>query len=996
MDIIEICILAGILVCILDVLIAVFSLRQKSQYSYPLAACCLLSAVVMVSYIFSILSTDYFFASVCASIYFITIDLLLNALLVFTLLFTNHPLRKYAIWLRNISLPILFLDLISLSVNPFYEAAISYQWTDAVISHYTYVMYPLYHFHLAYCYVLCGIVLMMLLDKVIRMPLEYGKQYLLCTLSLTMIIGVNGIFLFIPDASAWSRIDFSIIGYSFVAIFFCWCCFIYPRQGMLDQLRYGIFESLDEGIVLFNLEHEMILRNSKASQLLPKQILSDSTLDQFANILGLSVQRCRSELSFTTQSYVTKEGSSLPLRIDYRKLLNARGRMLGSLFVLADVSKEIDRLTGFYNLDSFQLHAADYVEINGSPTVAAAFDINGLSVLNRTQGHESGDEWLRSLADLLREKFGKDSLYLRGQDAELVILCHDMDEQAAAAIARSVCSEFKLGLQYAISTPADGEIDPIAAIDRADNAMRIRKLVDPKTSHSALVTSLIRTMEEWDTSTREHVMRTQKMCMALGSAIHLSDVEMSTLSLFSVLHDIGKVGLPLEILHKPGWMTPEEVSILHSHVVKGAQIAESAPELRCISQLIRSHHEFFNGKGYPDGLSGQDIPYLSRLLSVVDAYDAMTHNRSYRKSKSPEEAEQELLRCAGSQFDPEIVDAFLALLTSQNFGTDYEAEAETTVSSQDRSVHHDAVPETLLHQLPFSRYVLDQDMKVIFADSQFEKLTGYTQEDIRQGRVSQQSLIPPEQHWYYFHTVETVLSNQPSALFEHNLVRKDGSLEYVFCMGRIYFDSAAMQQRSEIVIVDYRDTHAMKQAVSMTQSQVLSRMEQWQNTMRRDPLTGLLNHSAFISAANQDLEKKESRLLLIMMDIDDFKLLNDSFGHPVGDEILVFVSQTMQRLLDDTDYAGRLGGDEFAISLHFPQGTPDQVMHDRGKQLFHLLSIAMASAKHPCTLSAGAAIMQQTTLFNELYEQADTALYDSKRCGKNCYWEASDSHRERK
>lgn len=128
---------------------------------------------------------------------------------------------------------------------------------------------------------------------------------------------------------------------------------------------------------------------------------------------------------------------------------------------------------------------------------------------------------------------------------------------------------------------------------------------------------------------------------------------------FARFHDIGKVGIPPNILNKPGRLTETEYAIMKQHSLIGYKIAQLNPLLRPIGELILTHHEWWNGQGYPLGLKGKAIAWECRMLSVVDAFDAMTSNRQYRKAISPEAAKRELVRCAGSQFDPELVERFL-------------------------------------------------------------------------------------------------------------------------------------------------------------------------------------------------------------------------------------------------------------------------------------------------------------------------------------------------
>jgi HD-GYP domain-containing protein (c-di-GMP phosphodiesterase class II) len=142
----------------------------------------------------------------------------------------------------------------------------------------------------------------------------------------------------------------------------------------------------------------------------------------------------------------------------------------------------------------------------------------------------------------------------------------------------------------------------------------------------------------------------------------LTSVELDRIALLCKFHDIGKVGIPDSILKKPGKLTDEEYKVMKTHAVIGERIANASGELKEISYLIMKHHERYDGKGYPTGLKGDEIPIECQVLSVVDAYDAMTNDRPYRKALSKEVAIEEIVNHRGSQFSPQVVDAFLQVM----------------------------------------------------------------------------------------------------------------------------------------------------------------------------------------------------------------------------------------------------------------------------------------------------------------------------------------------
>ena len=162
-----------------------------------------------------------------------------------------------------------------------------------------------------------------------------------------------------------------------------------------------------------------------------------------------------------------------------------------------------------------------------------------------------------------------------------------------------------------------------------------------------------------DFITEGHGDRMQELSGRMAEAMGMSRNEIEAMRLFAQFHDIGKVGIPDRILFNHGRLTEEEKREMKRHAEIGYRIAMSSPELSHISDWILNHHEWWDGNGYPFQLKGEDIPLQSRILSIVDAYDAMTNNRPYRNSLSKEEALMEIIRFKGTQFDPALVDTFV-------------------------------------------------------------------------------------------------------------------------------------------------------------------------------------------------------------------------------------------------------------------------------------------------------------------------------------------------
>jgi HD-GYP domain-containing protein (c-di-GMP phosphodiesterase class II) len=183
---------------------------------------------------------------------------------------------------------------------------------------------------------------------------------------------------------------------------------------------------------------------------------------------------------------------------------------------------------------------------------------------------------------------------------------------------------------------------------------------DPKinSSYCEVAKSLIHALELKDPYTSGHSYRVYKMAKDLGKLFSLPEQLQVSLEGGALLHDIGKIGIRDTILLKPASLTLDEFRIMKTHVVLGADIISQSDSLKHCLEPVLFHHERIDGKGYPHGLAGEDIPLIAKITCVVDSYDAMTTNRIYTPAKSPEEAMAELKRCAGTQFDNEVVEAF--------------------------------------------------------------------------------------------------------------------------------------------------------------------------------------------------------------------------------------------------------------------------------------------------------------------------------------------------
>ena len=380
---------------------------------------------------------------------------------------------------------------------------------------------------------------------------------------------------------------------------------------------------------------------------------------------------------------------------------------------------------------------------------------------------------------------------------------------------------------------------------------------------------------------------------------------------------------------------------------------------------------------------------LSRVIAVVDAYDAMVSDRPYRSAMTFEQACRELKRCAGTQFDPAIVSEFLQILMEEapvylklEEGREKKGENTLQWSSESQESLSQKVPH--VHAMRYSRYIVDMEFQIVEVDEAFEQLTGYTRREVEERCLTQYDLIFEEDRADYVNLVREEAGRHSSAYIEHRIRRKDGRSVYVFCYGRRFYDSAAGKERTEIIISDSTATYSVQSIIQIEQSKASRRLERWENKFRRDSLTGLLHHEAFKNDVETRLLSGGMQAMMLMMDVDRFKEYNDTYGHHAGDEFLIMVAQTLLTSLRKDDFACRMGGDEFAAMLFFKNDTPKERMVERALQICDKINLTLTAHKQGGTsLSMGGAFLsEECGTFDSLYEAADRALYQSKESGR--------------
>lgn len=371
---------------------------------------------------------------------------------------------------------------------------------------------------------------------------------------------------------------------------------------------------------------------------------------------------------------IARHGHRVPIADSAAPIQSEDGKMVGVVMVFRDVIEERaqrkqieflsyhDPLTGLRNRHYVEenLHRLD-TEKN-LPISVMMGDVNGLKITNDVFGHKAGDILLQNVAELLQKYCREQDLIARWGGDEFVVFMPRTPLKEAEKIiekinkARVAVNESGLNLSVSLgcSVKTQPEKGMEAVIKEAEEYMYNRKLLEGKSYRNAIINTLLAALYEKSSETEDHSRRLEQHSLAIGRELGLSPKELDDLSLLSYLHDIGKVAIDVTILQKAGPLTFKEWNELMRHPEIGYRIAQTTPELTAIADLILTHHERWDGKGYPQGLKGDETPLAARIIAVADAFDAMTNERAYRRTLSIEEALRELEDNAGTQFDPKI------------------------------------------------------------------------------------------------------------------------------------------------------------------------------------------------------------------------------------------------------------------------------------------------------------------------------------------------------
>jgi diguanylate cyclase (GGDEF)-like protein/putative nucleotidyltransferase with HDIG domain len=543
---------------------------------------------------------------------------------------------------------------------------------------------------------------------------------------------------------------------------------------------------------------------------------------------------------------------------------------------------------------------------------------------------------------------------------------------------------------------------------------------------------LARAIQAKDDGGSCHVERVQYYASALAHRLELPDLDRQAVEIGALLHDVGKLAVPEHILSKPGPLTPDERKKMQMHAQIGAQIVGAVPFPCPVAPLVRSHHERWDGSGYPSGLRGQQIPIGARILSVVDCFDALTSDRPYRPAISKDAAIRILEAEAGKAFDPAIVARFAELLpvltpprgdgflrrlrisrdpasqplfdAAERSHADAFAEiasanrenyalyeiAQSTGRTTSLTEMMTSVSAQLSTLVPFSACALfvrrgEEDLRCRFA-------TGLHAELLEDVSIAEGDGLSG---WVARHR-RPLVNGLPAAEFNAAGVPAAGielqsALICPLTVGEDVMGTIAVYHyAAESYTEDHRRVldQVARQAAAGVHNTLL--FERTQEQAFKDALTGLANPRALQFQVARELaraRRTSSPFSLILLDLDDFKVINDEHGHLAGDRALQEVAKVLQQTTRPYDTCIRYGGDEFVVLLSSSGPVEAEEQRRRVQEAVAAISLHADDGREiPLRVSAGASVFPEDgETYERLLARADRRMYRNKAESKTTH-----------
>ena len=639
--------------------------------------------LLVVFYSFQLSVDSMILRSFAMSLYFITTDIML-------ILFYDYIL-EFISWNKKVPRTIRYcmyiaagIDMVFFLLNPYNQMTVTYIDRFFADTHVlTYIPNTPFYYHTILVVAMIMIAVVLLILKCGETPRVYWKRYYLLIFGVLMAVAVNVMNLYQAD---FIILDLSSVMYCVIGMLMYYNTFRYLPTVTMNITRRMILNYLSEPVIVFDYDGWLTDFSSSILKVMPNAHFNvgSMTIEDFvkgSNFIGFRPVDSDQEFEWTTRI----GGEDRTYSIKYCCMVDSKGRSLGKIFVFHDITSMratyfnlersllYDPLTGLYNKQSYLQQVVQWDNSKYWPVAVAVCNINGLKLINNQYGTAFGDAVMKQLAYFVKMHTKDDSFIAKLEDGDILAVLEETSYNEAVEICEDIKKDLEgfygrdvlIHMEYGVAVKEDGITLMEQILTEAKSSMQNKKMLRDNSMSSSLVDSLKQTLSESDYETEEHVERTREMAARLGKALELSDTDIGKLELLAIMHDIGKVAIPHQVLLKKGKLSDEEFEIMKQHTVKGYRIANASPELSGIADCILSHHEKWDGTGYPNKLKGEEIPLLARIISAVDSHDVMVHDRPYHHAMPEEDAIKELRRCAGTQFDPHVIEVFTKLLEEE-------------------------------------------------------------------------------------------------------------------------------------------------------------------------------------------------------------------------------------------------------------------------------------------------------------------------------------------
>lgn len=453
-------------------------------------------------------------------------------------------------------------------------------------------------------------------------------------------------------------------------------------ETILNSIDQAVISAYDKENIVFANRAALKLLGLNYNQVIGKpyneivKIYDDKTKQRVKSAVEIVIETHNVYESTENMILISHDNKKYYIESKATPLLDSNDYLYGVFTFIKDVTdkKRViegmdfhtthNTLTGLYNRTFITEKLIKLDTEQHYPIGVLIMDINGLKLINDAFGYKKGDEVIKKVAETLKTVCKDEHIPGKFSGGEFIILFKNINVEVIKNVKDRIeknLSEnnIEISLSYGYAIREDKSIDLAQFITIVENNMYKNKIIDSRSIKNNSIVAILKTLTNKYTYELIHSQRVSYYCKKMGEALNLSNDEIKELEIAGLYHDIGKISIPDNILGKPGKLNEFEFEKMKSHTTAGFQILRAADAYSSLAEYALSHHERWDGNGYPNHLRNEQIPYFARIICITDAYEAMTSDRVYRTKLTQEDAAREILRCSGAQFDPHLVNVFV-------------------------------------------------------------------------------------------------------------------------------------------------------------------------------------------------------------------------------------------------------------------------------------------------------------------------------------------------